>query len=141
MEQDIISKKDYYDQLHQTSRLYQTELWAIPAIFFGLQGLFFQALDWRTISTFSIKNFIILFANAIFSFLMWLTFEKHHAWVLLLQNKIDKLDKLSPDEDKIPMYSMGKARFAIEMAKWEIDKKESKNIFAYRLRFAAFQTV
>ena len=143
------NSKNYYDHLHETARIYQTELWAIPAVFFALQGLILQALDFKLLASF--QNAIILALNVIFSSLLWLIFEKHHVWALLLQGKMTEFDNIvkyfsKPTAEEpgkkieiIPMYSMKEQNFKDQIAKWELQDKDNK--MDYRLRFVVKRTV
>ena len=151
METNDQEDKDYYNNLHDTARHYQTQQWAIPAVFLATQLLLLDKLifDGRTKFLTSGKNVVLLLFNIASSSLLWLILEKHHLWVLLLQSKITEFDKKfdakknitenKNEVERIPMYSIDASNIIIEMAKWEL--REQPNKIDIRLRLAGIKTV
>src|ERR1051326_3232921 len=141
-------KLNYYTQLHETSRNYQTDLWAIPGIFLGLQGLLLQVLVLNNNFFISRINAIILFLDGIFSFLLWLQFEKTHVWQLILQGKIDEINTHLNEQEKnnqnkyfprISFYSSKPEDLNKQINLWEAN--HAKYPLSLLSRFAARQTV
>jgi hypothetical protein len=122
------NERNYYMQLHETARTYQTQIWAVPAVFFALQGVVIFALDFTAWLT--LKNMIILLGNGVFSYLLSLVFIKTSSLELLIQARInvvdDKANKSLEDEGfrRIPLYSLRPDRFLHELKNASIDLKE-----------------
>lgn len=136
--------RDYYNQLHQTARAYQTQLWAIPAVFFGLQIFAFQTIKNASIKEFlSLFNAVVLLVNGLFSFLLWLIFEKHYAFGILIHGQIcefdKKIDSQSDSVKRMPLYSMNKIEFKNEITHWE--QRKADNYMSCRTRFAVYRRV
>lgn len=97
-------EREYYIQLHEAGRHYDTQMWATPGIFFIAQGAVFTSLDFSNIFTWT--NGLILLGNALFSFYLWIQFEKNRQWQLLIQNRIDYTDSSLGSRYRIPLYTI-----------------------------------
>jgi hypothetical protein len=123
-------ERNYYTQLHETARIYQAQIWAVPAVFFAFQGVVFFAFDFNLLLTF--KNALILLANGIISYLLLLIFMKTYLLELLIQTRINAIDdeinqNLSNDNERfrrIPLYSLQPGRFLHELENSNIVTEE-----------------
>lgn len=92
-------ERNYYNQLHETLRIYQKELWGAPVLFFGLEGfIFFEVF---TNNLFAWKNVIFLI-NLLSLVMVHIYFEKIRDRSSILQNKIDEFDSYSVGRTKTP---------------------------------------
>jgi len=105
-----VDQEEQSKQLNEIARHYDTKLWAIPIAFFIAEGAAFNSLNLHCF--FVLKNMLILAGNGVFSFLVWVQFEKDHFWEIVAQWKILVGDS---ENSKISFYTL-------------IGKKEKKTI-------------
>lgn len=108
------SDQDYYNQLHETLRLYQKELWGTPAIFLGLEGFIFLKILVDPLTSLLFKELILLL-NVLIVIMVWVFFEKITDRSFKLQDQVDKFDiyfddPTTPKPKKISMYK-GEIKF------------------------------
>lgn len=117
--------RDYLKELHNTARTYNTQLWAIPAVFFGLMGLVIGNLEFENF--WGHQNLTLLAFGALTSFLLLLQFNKTSIVSILIQEEINKFEKQEKYlKDRMPMYSIPDINLRMELA-----QKNNKNIKFY----------
>lgn len=93
-------KLNYYDQLHQASRHYDTKLWAIPVIFFGVAGFVLSNFNFDCLV--SGRNFALSVVGTTASLLLLVQFAKDYFYQRSIQDRINVLD----ERDAFPLYSL-----------------------------------
>ena len=82
----------------ELAKYYNTQIWAIPSISFGLVGLVFQALDRDPFV--GLWNLVILITTAVFSFCLLLLFNKTHFQQLRLKSYVKREENGEEDLSK-----------------------------------------
>lgn len=85
-----MNNNDYTKELHATSRHYDTKLWAVPGIAFGI------TLTGLGLNLNHLNEPRIYFLFAVINFLLWMQFTKDHVLQILVQNELRKLDESKP---------------------------------------------
>ena len=82
--------ENYYKELQNTLRSYDTKLWQIPSLFFIVVGFILANLNFNSLN--SIKNGVTLLLGTIFLWILILLYNKAHLFNVSTQKKTNEFD-------------------------------------------------
>lgn len=117
MEEGKINEKDFYNAAQGALLSYDSKLWLIPGLFFGLLSWFANFILNQKL-LYSLKNLIISFLGSIGLFILILLHNKAHLIHISIAKKINELEQKS-GLNVFPLTSVDKNNFKLRINELE----------------------